>query len=233
MAHQHEDIIKDFREAMAKLVPLAPKEIQEEAQRLADDIEANPLSTIEQIRQALVYVGKKEFPYRKAYEELCAGDEEARLQKLVLAKLSDEVKEKMEPVVKYGVHILDFVQSSQCEAALSVEERATIDREIVAAHDVLNRQCDERAVARKGTYETLVATWTETESRIQRMIEVLREMAERNEQHRDDILARVMELESGWSMIEPDPTEEDVQKDIAYWSGVLSEEGGEGDGEGV
>ncbi len=225
MAHQHEDIIKDFREAMAKLVPLAPKEIQQEARQLADDIEANPSSTVEQIVQALVYIGKKEFPYRKAYEELCAGDEEARLQKLVLAKLDDAVKEKMESVVKYGVHILDFVQSSQYELALNADERSIVDREIAAAHDVLNRQCDERAVARKGTYETLVAMWTETAARIQSMIDVLKGMAERNEQYTSDILARVATFEAGWSMIEPDPTEEDVQKDIAYWSEVLSEDG--------
>ncbi len=224
MAHPNEEMIQDFRKAVAQLVPLTPKTIRDEAMQLADDLAENESSTAEQIRQALVYVGKKEFPYRKAYQELCAGDEEARLQELVLGKLDESVKVKMEPVVKYGVHILDFVKSSQFEALLSDDDRSQVDREIHAAHDVLDRQCDERAAARRGTYDELVARWTATQEHIQQMIEVLRGMADRDPEYRDDILARVQQFENGWSMVEVDPTVDDVQKEITYWTGVLSED---------
>ncbi len=224
MAHPNEEMIQDFRKAVAQLVPLTPKTIRDEAMQLADDLAENESSTAEQIRQALVYVGKKEFPYRKAYQELCAGDEEARLQELVLGKLDESVKVKMEPVVKYGVHILDFVKSSQFEALLSDDDRSQVDREIHAAHDVLDRQCDERAAARRGAYDELVARWTATQEHIQQMIEVLRGMADRDPEYRDDILARVQQFENGWSMVEVDPTVDDVQKEITYWTGVLSED---------
>lgn len=223
--------MQDFRKAVARLVPLTPKAIRDEASTLADDLERNESSTIEQIRQALVYVGKKEFPYRKAYQELCSGDEEARLQEIVLGKLDESLKAKMEPVVKYGVHILDFVKSSQFESELSDDERSQVDREITAAHDVLDRQCDERAAARRGTYDELVARWTATQTHIQQTIEVLRGMADRDPEYHDDILARVEQFENGWSMVEVDPTVEDVQKEITYWTGVLSEDEEDGTAE--
>lgn len=231
MAHPNGEMVQDFRKAVAQLVPLTPKAIRDEAMRLADDLEQNESSTVEQIRQALVYVGKKEYPYRKAYQELCAGDEEARLQELVLGKLDESLKAKMEPVVKYGVHILDFVKSSQFESELSDDERSQVDREITAAHDVLDRQCDERAAARRGTYDELVARWTATQTHIQQTIEVLRGMADRDPEYHDDILARVEQFENGWSMVEVDPTVEDVQKEITYWTGVLSEDEEDGTAE--
>lgn len=225
MSHPHAEVLQDFRHALARLVPLAPKEVVDEANQIAADLEANESSTPEQIRQALIYIGKKEFPYRKAYQELCAGDEEARLQTLVLGNLSDEILEKMEPVTKYGVHILDFVKSSQYETLLAEDDRSVVDREILAAHDVLNRQCDERAASRQGAFDELVARWSAAAVRIQMLIDTLRAMAERDEQYSDDILARVRQFEEGWSMIEQDPTEDDVQKEIVYWTGVLSETG--------
>ncbi len=223
--------MQDFRKAVARLVPLTPKTIRDEAVQLADDLEQNESSTIEQIRQALVYVGRKEFPFRMAYQELCAGDEEARLQEFVLAKLDESVKTKMEPVVKYGVHILDFVKSSQFESELTDDDRSQIIREINAAHDVLDRQCDERAAARRGTYDELVVRWTATQAHIQQTIEVLRGMADRDPEYHDDILARVQQFEDGWSMVEVDPTVDDVQKEITYWTSVLSEDEEDGTAE--
>ncbi len=228
MSHPHAELLQDFRHALARLVPLAPKSVVDEANQIAADLEANESSTPEQIRQALIYIGRKEFPYRKAYQELCAGDEEARLQTLVLGNLGDDVLEKMDPVTKYGVHILDYVKSSQFESQLSEEERSAVDREIAAAHDVLNRQCDERAAKRKDTFEDLVKQWSAAEARIQMLIDTFKGMAERDEQYRDDILARVRQFEEGWSMIETDPTEEDVQKEIVYWTGVMNETGEDG-----
>lgn len=223
MAHPHEELLQDFRYALARLVPLAPSAVVDEANTIAEDLEANDASTPEQIRQALIYIGRKEFPYRKAYQELCAGDEEERLQTLVLGNLDDEILEKMEPVTKYGVHILDYVKSSQFESRLTSEDRSAVDREILAAHDVLNKQCDERAAKRKNTFDDLVAQWTASEARIQMLIDTFKGIADRDEQYRDDILARVRQFEEGWSMIDADPTEEDVQKEIQYWTGVINE----------
>jgi hypothetical protein len=222
MAHPHEMLLQEFRNSVVNLVPLTPPEVIAEARQIEQELSANENASLEQIRQALVYVGQKEFPYRKAYEELCAKDEEARMQEIVLGKLDDDVKTKIEAVTKYGVHILDFVKSSQFDD-LESSDRAAIDTAIVEAHDQLNRQCDERATSRKVTYDELVAQWRATEEKIQGMIEVLKGMAERDPKWHDDIMGRARQFEEGWSVVEEDPTEEEVQKEITYWAGVLGE----------
>ncbi|MFA6017772.1 MAG: hypothetical protein WCT28_03950 [Patescibacteria group bacterium] len=228
MAHQQEEIFQEFRNAIERLVPLTPKEVIDEAKKLAEGLESNEASTPEQIRQALVYIGRKEFPYRKAYLELCAGDEEARLQEIVLHKLDDATKALLEPVTKYGVHILDFVKSSQFEE-FSDDAKVAIDNAIRVAHDLVNRQCDERAASRAESYKTLVAHWALEAENVQKLIDVLKDMAERDPQWRDEILSRARQFENGFSMIEEDPTREAVEKEISYWAGVLgdSESAGE------
>lgn len=222
MTNPQEVFLQEFRSAVEQLVPLTPPEVLAEAKALIEELSANGQVTAEQIRQALIYIGQKEFPYRKAYEELCAKDEEKRLQEVVLAKLDENIKEQILPVTKYGVHIVDFVKSSQFEV-LSASDRFAIEQAIVEAHEKLNRQCDERAVSRKSTYDELVARWTAAEAKIQGMIEVLKGMADRDPTWRDEILGRARQFEEGWSMLEADPTEEDVAKEIAYWTDVLGE----------
>ena len=222
MSHPQEEILKNFRVAVEKLVPLTPEAVVNEAKQLADDLEKNEAATAEQVRQALVYIGRKEFPYRKAYLELCAGDEEQRLQEIVLQKLHDDVKHHLEPVIKYGVHILDFVQSSQFDA-LSDEMKVAIDNAIREAHDAVNRQCDERAANRASNYEGLVRRWTDVAERMQKLIDLLKDMAERDNEYRDDILEQAKQFENGFSMLEDDPTEEAIEKAIAHWSEVLGE----------
>lgn len=223
MPNDHQGVLQEFRIAIRQLVPLTPKEIIEEAHRIADDLEGNENVTAHQIRQALIYIGKKEFPYRKAYQELCASDEETRMQTIVLNRLDAAIKEKMEPVAKYGVHILDYVQSSLFETQLNGEERLQVDAAIISAHDELNKQCDDRATQRKANYEELVTRWSATEEKIQSLIEILRGMADRDEKWKSEILGKVEVFEEGWSVTESDPTEEEVQKEIEYWAGVFQE----------
>jgi hypothetical protein len=220
MSHPQEEILKEFRRAIERLVPLTPQEIIEEASSVARELEANEASTAEQVRQALVYVGRKEFPYRKAYFELCAGDEEARMQEIVLKKIDDATKSMMEAVTKYGVHILDFVKSSQYDE-LSDDAKIAIDNAIREAHDIVNRQCDERAASRANSYRELVGRWTDEAENIQKLIEVLKDMADRDARYHDEILGRARQIEDGFSMIEEDPTQELVEKEITYWAGVL------------
>ena len=230
MSHPQEGLLKEFRRAIEKLVPLTPKEVVEEAVRLAVELETNESSTPEQIRQALVYVGKKEFPYRKAYQELCAGDEEARMQEIVVQRIDDATKAMIEPVTKYGVHMLDFVKSSQFDA-LSDDAKIAIDNALREAHDVVNRQCDERASSRADSYHALVQRWTIEAQNIQKLIDVLKDMAERDARYHDDVLGRARQFEDGFSMIEEDPSQELVEKEIAHWAGVLNGSEEEGAGE--
>lgn len=224
MSHPHEYLLKEFQISIDKLVPLTPPEVVAEAQKLHEELAANAAATEKQIHDALVYVGRKEFPYRKAYEELCSGDEEQRLQLSVKERLEPAVWEKIHEVTHHGVHVLDFVNSRLFEERLSPDERYQVEQAILMAHDVLNRQCNERATERQKSYEELVAKWKEEEERLQGLITTLRLFADRDAKWRDEILGRVATLEEGWSVVERDPSEEEVRKEIEYWTDIFAGE---------
>lgn len=230
MSHPHEYLLQEYKICIDKLVPLTPPEVVLEAKNIYDELHDNENSTEEQIKQALILVGRKEFPYRKAYVELCASDEEQRLQKLVFDRLEPLVKEKIYNITKHGVHVLDYIDSRLFEEQLLPDERYQVEQAVLLAHDSLDRQCDERAHERRKNYEELVAHWTTEEARLQALIDQLRGMADRDPKWKDEILGKAEQFEEGWSVVERDPTEEEITKEIEYWATVL-EEGEEGTAE--
>lgn len=223
MSHPHEYLLQEFKISIDKLVPLTPNAVTVEAHALHDELAANENATEKQIRDALVYIGKKEFPYRKAYHELCAGDEEQRLQKLVFDRLDTSVSAKVSAVTTHGVHVLDYVNSRLFDEQLTADERYQVEQAILLAHDSLDKQCNERASARKQTFEELVVRWQAEQARIQGLIDTLKGFAERDGKWRDEVLGRVAQLEEGWSVVERDPTEEEITKEIEYWTVVFAE----------
>lgn len=206
-------ILQEFALAIERLVPLTPDEVTQEAQRLYADLSQNPATDEQLVRKALIEIGRKEFPYRKAYEELCANDEERRLQEATLARLSPALREKVLSLLQVGVSLVDYLNSQMFEKELTGTQRHEIEEAVLAAHDVINRQCDERAAERKQKYQDLVDRWRAYEERLQKKIEVIRSLAQRA--HDADLAAEIldaaMRFEEGWSIVERDPTEEDVQ----------------------
>ena len=224
MAHPHQHLLEEFKISIDRLVPLTPADVSIEAHQLYDELAKNEQATEQQIQQALIHVGRKEFPYRKAYVELCASDEEQRMQTLIFDRLEPEVKTKIEAMTQHGVHVLDYVNSKLFEEQLSSDERYQVEQAILLAHDDLNKQCDDRASKRKQTFEELVAKWKAEEEKVQALIDQLKAMGERDAKWADEIRGKAEQLEEGWSITERDPQEEEIRKEIEYYAAVLDEE---------
>lgn len=229
MTQAHVALLADFQRAIDHLVPLAPKELHQEAQRMHDELAEAENTPERQIRQALLHLGKKEYPYRKAYQELCAGDEDQRLQAAALKSLDDGLRDKLHEVLQHGVSLLDYTDSKLFSRQLSTEEQYRVQQAIDAAHELVNRQCDERAHERAQKFEELVARWQAYEVKVQGLIDTLRSLSDRSPVHAQEILDRADELEAGWSMVAPDPVEADVRKEIESWMSVFASEEIEGE----
>ena len=223
MPHPHEYLLQEFKLSIDKLVPLTPPEVVEEANKLYAELSSNEAVTERQIRQALILIGKKEFPYRKAYLELCAQDEEQRLQAEVLKRLEGSILEKVKKMTDSGVHIMDYVNSKLFERDLEATERYQVEQAILAAHDVLNKQCDERAKDRQQSFDELVARWKTEEEKLQQLIDQLRGMAERDLTYAEEIRGKADQFEEGWSIVERDPSGDEIKQEIAHWTSVLEE----------
>jgi hypothetical protein len=223
MPNPHDHLLQEYKISIDKLVPLTPLEVVQEAKRLYDQLSADATVTEKQITQALILIGKKEYPYRKAYEELCAQDEEQRLQVEVLKRLEGSVLTKVKDMTDNGVHILDYVASKLFERDLEATERYQVEQAILVAHDVINRQCDERAKERQKNFDDLVARWKTEQERLQQMIDQLKAMAERDPAYAPEILGKAEQLEEGWSIVERDPQEAEIRADLEHWRSLLED----------
>lgn len=223
MSHPHQYLLQEYKVSIDKLVPLTPPEVIDEAKRLYEELSANEAASEKQIKQALILIGRKEYPYRKAYIELCAADEEKRLQEEVLKRLEGSILEKVQKMVDSGVHIQDYVNSKLFERDLEATERYQVEQAILLAHDVLNKQCDERAKERQQNFDELVGRWKQYQEKLQQMIDQLRGMAERDLTYAEEIRGKADQFEEGWSIVERDPSEEEIRQEIAHWTTVLEE----------
>lgn len=231
MSHPHENFLREFRISIDKLVPMTPEEILKEAEELYKQLSEDETVNAQQIHQAMTIIGRKEFPYRKAYEELCSSDEEHRLQVLTLDRLDENLRKKMNEVLKHGVVIDEYVKSGLFEQ-LEGEERYQIEQAILAAEDIMNSQCDDRAKKRQMEYAKLVEKWRTYEERLQKMIDELRELGERSSKWQTEIGSVADRLEEGWSIVERDPSEEEIKKELEYWFTTIQEDREEGVMEG-
>lgn len=223
MQHPHQFFLDQFKIAIDRLVPLTPQEVIEEAKKLYTELSNNLDATDKQIHQALSLIGRKEYPYRKAYEALCATDEEQRLQAAVFERLQEGVRRKVAEMTKHGVILEDYVKSPLFEEQLSADERYQVEQAILLADEVLDNQCDERAHSRAKKYEELVEYWTKEAARLQGMIDRLRAMGQDDPQWQAEIDSVCDRLEEGWSVVERDPSQEEIVKEMEYWDTVLHE----------
>ena len=223
MNHPHQSYLDQFQIAIDKLVPLTPDEIIEEAKKLHAELSENIDTTDKQIHQALSLIGRKEYPYRKAYEALCATDEEQRLQQLVFERLEEGVRRKVQEMTKHGVILEDYVKSPLFEDQLEADERYQVEQAILLCDETLDNQCDERAHSRAKKYEELVEHWTKEAARLQGLIDRMRAMGQDDPQWQGEIDSVCDRLEEGWSVVERDPSEEEIVKEMEYWNTVLNE----------
>lgn len=224
MSHPHHYLLEEYRLSVERLVPLTPREVLEEAHRLYEELSQNEHASERQIQQALIEIGKKEYPYRKAYVALCATDEEKRLEEAAFAKIDATITEKIRTVTAHGVHLLDYIKSKLFETQLTSDERYHVEQAILAAHDVINRQCDERAKSRQENFDDLVRRWTQKRDEIQRLIDEMKRMAERSPELAGEILGKAASFEEGWSIVSRDPEEKEVREALASFATQLEEQ---------
>ena len=222
MSHPHHYMLEEYKIVLDRLVPLAPQELRDEARVIYERLAQDERATERQIQQALIEIGKKEYPYRKAYEALCAKDEEKRFEQAVFARLNEEFLTKVKQVTDHGVHISEYVKSKIFDA-LPSDERYALEQAVLEAHDAVNKQCDERAQERQQSFEELVAMWTKKRDEVQRLIEELKQMSSRNAELAEEILQTAQVFEEGWSIVSRDPEEKDVREALASYATQLEE----------
>lgn len=224
MSHTHEMLLKEFQVAIDHFAPTVPSQVKTAAQQAHDDLLANPESTEDEIRGALFIAGMAEYPHRHAFQELTAGGIEARRVEIVLEHVEPNVAQKVKTLTDSGVSMSELTNSQLFESDFSPEERHQVEDALLDADIHIKEEFGKAAVSDEKKYADLVNKWTEHRDVILAKVEELESLKNKDEKWHDEIVEKVKRFKDGFSVTEPDPDLEEVEKEIEYWKGTMGEE---------
>jgi hypothetical protein len=225
MPHPHKSMLDEFQFAIKHFVPTLPAPIKEEAQRIHDDLSGNEALDEAAIKHAFYTIGIKEYPYRRAYQELTSSTAEEMLTKMVLEHVDETVRGVIKPHLDEGVSLEELVSSNLFTDSLDAKQRYQVEDGILVAKDKLAEILKNRVGEQAEQYQTLVEKWTQVAGKIQEAIDELEQLAQGGDENQQaEIKGKVARFREGFLITETDPELEIVKKEIEYWKETFAQE---------
>ncbi|MBI4592421.1 hypothetical protein HY733_03175 [Candidatus Uhrbacteria bacterium] len=226
MPHPHQSMLDEFQYAIKHFVPTLPAVIKAEAQRLHDDLSKNDALDEAAIKQAFYTIGIKEYPYRRAYQELTSSSAEEMLKRMVLEHVDETVRGVIKPHIDAGVSLEELVSSDLFTESLDAKQRYQVEDGILVAKDKLAEMLKSRVGEQAEQYQALVDKWTHEAGKIQEAIDELQQLAQGGDEiQQAEIKNKAERFREGFLVTEPDPELEIVKKEIEYWKDTFAQEG--------
>ncbi|MFA4846040.1 MAG: hypothetical protein WC654_05780 [Patescibacteria group bacterium] len=225
MPHKHKSALDEFQFAIRHFVPTLPKEIKEEAQGLHDSLLADESADEAMLRDAFFKIGVKEYPYRKAYEELTHSSAEAQMKAMVLEHVDEVVRAVIKPHLDAGVSLDELFVSEIFETQLDAKQRYQVEDGILVSANKLAEKLKSEVGGQADTYHKLVEKWQAHAAEIEKAIEDLEILAQGGlENQQAEIKDKAARFREGFLVTEIDPQLEEVKKEIEYWRGTFAQE---------
>jgi|SRR3989338_5215785 len=176
---------------------------------------------------AMIAIGKIEWPHRKAYEEMMMACCSKTQHQMLLESLSDKTRKKYIDIGGNDATVQEIVHSRAFEEKLTPEERYEVQEAALNARFKMAEFMKGQISARPKEYEERLQAARKEQQAIEEAIAKLEGLASIDEDWRGEILGQVEQMRMGWSIAERDVLLDDVKKAIEYWQGTLSSgEGG-------
>ena len=224
--HPFQSLLSEYSYAVRHFVPTLPKEIKQEGQEALERLSGDMQTDEAQIKKVFYEIGVKEYPYRRAYQELTAGKAAPHLKAMVLEHVDDTVRNVIKPYLDSGVGLEELVKSELFEKQLTGEQRYQVEDGIMVASSKLAEMLRGQVSAEEASYELLVEKWKKHAQEIQKAIDELEALSSKgDENQRAEIKDKVFRYREGFLITEIDPELEEIKKEIEYWQGTFGEEG--------
>jgi hypothetical protein len=218
-------MLDEFQYAINHFAPTLPPEVKTEAQVIHDKLEADETVDEGALKKAFYSIGRKEYPHRHAYEELTHTGAEALMKQMVIDHVDETVRGFIKPLLNEGVSLEELVASEIFESKLDAKQRYQVEDGIMVAKSKLADKLKAHVGAQATQYEELVGKWTAQANEIEKAIndlEVFSQGGEENQQA--EIKSKVARFREGFLVTEPDPSLEEVKKEIEYWRETFAQE---------
>ncbi len=220
MNNEAEAMLKEFKVVIDRL-PSHLTHIKTEADKLYNELSGKEDLVPQDVHKALVKIGKQEYPHRHALEDLLEAEGIEMKNQAIMNHVEPGVAAKLKPLFESGVGIEDIVKSNMFEVEFNAEERYQIENGILHYQHEMRDELPHFVSEHKTKYDKLLDKWQKHMIELEKMIDELRQLAPKDRHWTPEIRDKISLFEEGWSIVEKDPDELAIKKEIEYWQGTL------------
>jgi hypothetical protein len=191
----------------------------------------SPSTPYPEIQETIAELGKESWPYRKAFEDLYARYGRASEESQLLTHLDQGLRDKYETFINEGGklnHILEAKSgteiwvASRFERFFAPEEKFSIGQALIEARRAARQEIEELIKGpRRAEYEALISKYDKRRGVMTDKLHELRKLAGVSPKWQPEIEGQIQTFEEGWSVVEKQLDESELDKLIEYWKGTL------------
>lgn len=195
-----------FERMYQNLPPLTPefveKEMKHALEHLRDDVEVG----IDEVENIAVSLGKKIWPYWKAFDELCSMCQGRLGEKFLLGRLPVNLKQKYLEFKEHGADYHDL-RSGGGASYFSLDERQEITAVLIMVDQEIKEHMKQAVLSvDEQKYQNLIIDFQNILDDIEKRLDSLRLMAEDEEEHpelAEEIRDKIKTFELGLCLLGP------------------------------
>lgn len=201
---QHTQII--FEHLCSDLPPGLSRDLREEVNQAKEQVKNNVALTLQELEDTMVYVGKKLWPYREAFQEFYRIYEGSLGESYLLRKFSVALKKKYESFKIHGGSFRDL-HSGTNVSFFTPEDRTQICEALIAVEEEIRAYTIQAVLSGdEHRYQKRVEEFTKIHSDIEIRLSSLREMADMEGEHPElaaEIRDQIRAFEHGFALLGP------------------------------
>jgi len=209
-----------FERMSNNLPPLLPAEIKEEVEHALEHLHDDFTVSAQDVEEVVIALGKKVWPYWKAFDELFSMAQGKLGEKFLLGKLSPEFKQRYKEFKEHGADYHDLRLGGPMGFFQS-EERQVLMASLVKVDGEIRQHVEQEVLSvDRRKYEDLVVDFQEVLDDIEKRLESLRLLAEDEEEHpslADEVRAQVQAFEFGLCLLGPHTQHHEVHNAEDYF----------------
>jgi len=201
---QHTQII--FEHLCAELPPALPRDIRDEVVQAQEQVRSNLALTLHELEDTMVYIGKKLWPYREAFQEFYRVYEGNLGEAYLLRKFTPTLKKKYEAFKTNGGSFRDL-HSGTNVTFFTPDERTKICEALIAVEDEIRAYTVQAILSTdERRYTKRVEEFTKILGDMEMRLGALREMADMEGEHPElaaEIRDQIRAFEQGFALLGP------------------------------
>jgi len=202
-----------FQHMSNNLPPLLPKEVKKEIDHALDHLHNDYTISLENVEDIVISLGKKVWPYWKAFQELVDMEQGKLGEKFLLGKLSPDLKKRYKEFKEYGATFHDLYFGGAV-TFFNIEERGEILTQMIETNQEVRKYMIQSVLTKeRKKYEGLILDFQEILDDVEKRLDSLRLVAEDEEEHpslADEIRDQVRSFEFGLCLLGPNLRHEEV-----------------------